>query len=180
MYMYGLTEITIANEKLGTSHFETKYLAVRAAESGREKGFRGMLMAVNVTASQLGYLSWLMPNTNLELEKLPFSNETLTVYQAKGKLSLETVNEFIQKLRPESAQHLVLDLNGVTFLDSAGVGSLVSLFVSRRNQAKTFALAGLSQQGKAVVTVAGLHNLLPIYNSIEEATAAAAKKAGSA
>ena len=121
-----------------------------------------------------------MANANLELEKLPSSNETLTVYTAKGKLSLETVNEFIQKLRPETAQSVVLDLSGVTFLDSAGVGSLVSLFVSRRNQAKTFALAGLSPQGKAVVTVAGLHNLLPIYGSVEEATAAAAKKAGGA
>jgi anti-sigma B factor antagonist len=121
-----------------------------------------------------------MQPSKLELDKLASSNETLTVYQAKGKLSLETVNDFIQKMRPESAQHLVLDLGGVTFLDSAGVGSLVSLFVSRRNQAKTFALAGLSQQGKAVVTVAGLHNLLPIYGTLEEATAATSKKAGGA
>lgn len=121
-----------------------------------------------------------MQNPKLELEKLPSSNDTLTVYRATGKLSLESVNEFIQKMRPEPAQHLVLDLSAVTFLDSAGVGSLVSLFVSRRNQAKTFALAGLNAQGKAVVTVAGLHNLLPIYSTLEEATAAAAKKAGSA
>jgi hypothetical protein len=51
--------------------------------------------------------------------------------------------------------------------------------VSRRNQSKTFALAGLTAQGKAVVTVAGLQNLLPIYNTLAEATsaAAAAKKA---
>jgi anti-sigma B factor antagonist len=112
-----------------------------------------------------------MPPFKLELEKLPSSDETLTIYKATGKLSLETVNEFIQKVRPETAASVVLDMSGVTFLDSAGVGSLVSLFVSRRNQGKKFGLAALTQQGSAVVTVAGLQNLLPVYKTVEEAVA---------
>jgi len=48
---------------------------------------------------------------------------------------------------------------------------LVSLFVSRRNQGKRFALATLTSQGTAVVTVAGLQNLLPIYKTVAEAQA---------
>jgi anti-sigma B factor antagonist len=112
-----------------------------------------------------------MPPFKLDLEKLPSSNETITIYKAVGKLSLETVNEFIQKVRPETAAYVVLDMHEVTFLDSAGVGSLVSLFVSRRNQGKKFALAALSSQSTAVVMVAGLQNLLPIYKTVEEALA---------
>ena len=110
-----------------------------------------------------------MPPITLELEKRPGSTDALAVFQLKGKLSLETVNEFIQKLRPEPAQHLILGMSGVTFLDSAGVGALVSLFVNRRNHGKTFALAALAPQSSAVVTVAGLQNLLPIYKTVEEA-----------
>jgi anti-sigma B factor antagonist len=112
-----------------------------------------------------------MPPFKLELEKQPSSNENFTIYKATGKLSLETVSEFIQKLRSETAMHVVLDLSGVSFLDSAGVGALVSLFVSRRNHEKTFALASLAPQGTAVVTVAGLQKLLPIYKTVEEAVA---------
>jgi anti-sigma B factor antagonist len=112
-----------------------------------------------------------MPPFRLDLEKLPSSNDALTVYKATGKLSLETVNEFIQKMRAETAAYVVLDLSAVTFLDSAGVGGLVSLFVSRRNQGKVFALAALSPQSTAVVTVAGLQNLLPVYKTVEEAAA---------
>jgi anti-sigma B factor antagonist len=112
-----------------------------------------------------------MQSFKLELEKQRSSNENVTIYKATGKLSLETVNEFIQKLRPEAAKHLVLDLSGVNFLDSAGVGSLVSVFVSRRNQGKTFALASLTQQGIAVVSVAGLQKLLPIHKTVGEAVA---------
>jgi len=105
----------------------------------------------------------------LNLEKHPASTESQTIYQAKGKLSLETVNEFIQRLRPEPAQHLVLDMSGVNFLDSAGVGALVSLFVKRRSHGKTFALAALASQASAVVTVAGLQKLLPIFATVDEA-----------
>jgi anti-anti-sigma factor len=112
-----------------------------------------------------------MPPFKLEVEKLPSSNDTLTVYKATGKLSLETVNEFLPKLRAENAQTIVLDMAGVSFLDSAGVGALVSLFVSRRNQGKVFALAALPPQAVAVVTVAGLQNLLPVYKTVDEATA---------
>ncbi len=112
-----------------------------------------------------------MSSFKLDLEKLPSSNETLTTYKATGKLSLETVNEFIQKMRAETAAYVILDMSGVSFLDSAGVGALVSLFVSRRNQGKVFALAALSPQSTAVVMVAGLQNLLPVYKTVEDAAA---------
>ncbi|MGB9514618.1 MAG: STAS domain-containing protein, partial [Candidatus Acidiferrum sp.] len=85
--------------------------------------------------------------TNLDLEKQPSSNDGVTIYKANGKLGLETVNGFIQQMRGETAAYVVVDLSGVTFLDSAGVGALVSLFVSRRSQGKIFALAALPPQG---------------------------------
>jgi anti-sigma B factor antagonist len=113
-----------------------------------------------------------MSTFKLDLEKEPSSNDTLTIIKATGKISLETVNDFATKMRAETANSLVLDMSAVSFLDSAGVGALVSLFVSRRNHQKKFSLAALSQQGNAVVTVAGLQNLLPIYKTVEEATAA--------
>jgi len=112
-----------------------------------------------------------MPPFTIELEKLPSKDAASTTYRAKGKLSLETVSRFIQEMRPEPSQKLILEMSGVSFLDSAGVGALVSLFVNRRTQGKTLALASLSPQATAVVTVAGLQNLLPIYKTVEEATA---------
>ena len=107
----------------------------------------------------------------LDLDKAPGSTETVAIYQPKGKFSLETVSEAIQKLRADETPHMILDLGGVTYLDSAGVGSLVSLFVSRRSHHRTFALAALSPQSSATVTVAGLQNYLPIYKTLEEALA---------
>ena len=107
----------------------------------------------------------------LDLDKALISTETVAVYQPKGKFSLETVSEATQKLRAETTPHMILDMSGVSYLDSAGVGSLVSLFVSRRSHGRTFALAALSAQSSAVITIAGLQNYLPVHKTLEEALA---------
>ncbi len=119
----------------------------------------------------LNYSPCLMQPTHLDLEKQAGSNGSPIVMRLNGKLCLETVHNFIQTLRPEPAAHLILDLAGVSFLDSAGVGALAQLFVHRRNQGQSFALTGLTKQSGAVLQVAGLSKLLPIHSSVEEALA---------
>jgi len=116
-----------------------------------------------------------MQTTHLELERSATDNEDLLVVGLNGKLSLETVHDFIATMRPEPAQALILDMSKCSFLDSAGVGALVSLFVSRRNHGKKLILSGLTSQGQAVMQVSGLIKLLPFYPLVEDAITAAAK-----
>lgn len=97
------------------------------------------------------------------------SNGTPTVAKLEGKLSLETVSQFLQTMRPQPSASLVLDMSGVSFLDSAGVGALVQLFVHRRTVGQKFALAALTQQGNAVMQVSGLLKLMPVFASVAEA-----------
>lgn len=118
-------------------------------------------------------LAGLMLHSHLELERAAGSDADRLILQLKGKLSLETVHNFIQTARGEKAAHLILNMSDVSFLDSAGVGALVQLFVHRRSLGKTFALSGLSKHSHAVMEVAGLTRLLPIHNSVEEALAQA-------
>jgi anti-sigma B factor antagonist len=130
-----------------------------------------MLTFVNVRSPGFRYSPFLMPAYKLDLVKLPISNEIMSVYRPKGKFSLETVSDAIPKLRADTAAHMILDFSEVSFLDSAGVGALVSLFVSRRGHGRTFGMAALSKQSNAVVTVAGLQNYLPVYPTLDEALA---------
>jgi anti-anti-sigma factor len=112
-----------------------------------------------------------MTQPRLELERLAGSDGDRVILGLKGPLSVETVPNFLQTIRPERAAYLILEMSGVSFLDSAGVGALVQLFVHRRNKGQTFALAGLTHQGSAIIQVAGLRKLLPTYSSSEEALA---------
>ena len=110
-----------------------------------------------------------MQPATLDIAQLPASNGTIVV-KLTGKLSLETVNGFLQSLRPVDCEKLILDMSDVSFLDSAGVGALVQLFVHRRGRSQKFALAALTAQGNATMQVSGLVKLLPIFLTIEEAS----------
>jgi anti-anti-sigma factor len=117
----------------------------------------------------LRYSPQLMESATLELQQAPASQKGTVVTRLNGKLALETVNSFIQTMRQEPAAHLVLDMSGLSFLDSSGVGALVSLFVSRKHAGKTLVLANLTKQGTAVLQVSGLMKLIPTYSTVEEA-----------
>ena len=103
----------------------------------------------------------------LDLENQTRGSADIYVTRLTGKLSLETVPDFLCMMRSEPASYLVLDLSGVSFLDSAGVGALVGLFISRRNTGKRLALAALERQAIAVLQVSGLIHLLPVYTSVD-------------
>jgi anti-anti-sigma factor len=113
-----------------------------------------------------------MEMARLELQQGQGSGHGEAVTRLNGKLSLETVNSFIQTMRQEQAKHMVLDMSGLSFLDSSGVGALVSLFVTRKHTGKTLVLAGLTKQGIAVLQVSGLLKLIPAYPTVEAAVSA--------
>jgi len=110
-----------------------------------------------------------MRPSRLEIAQQPASDGTL-VARLSGRLSLETVSNFLQQTRAVAADKLVLDMSGVSFMDSAGVGALVQLFVHRRSQSKKLAVAALTSQGTAVMQVAGLMKLIPTFATVEEAS----------
>src|SRR5260221_4985914 len=100
-----------------------------------------------------------MQPATLDIEQQSSGNGLL-IARLKGKLSLETVSGFLQQLRPVDSAKLVLDMSGVSFLDSAGVGALVQLFVHRRGKSQRFSLGALSQQGHAGIQVFRLVELV--------------------
>ena len=110
-----------------------------------------------------------MQAAKLDVFQQPGNNGSI-VAKLTGRLSLETVGNFLKEMRQVQAEKLVLDMGGVTFLDSAGVGGLVQLFVSRRGQSKKLHVANLTAQGSAVMQVAGLTKLLPTFATVEEAS----------
>ena len=116
----------------------------------------------------LRYPSASMGLATLDIARLPGSNGNL-VAKLTGKLSMETVGGFLRELRTVEAEKLVLDMSDLSFVDSAGVGALVQIFVHRRGKSQKFALARLTPQGMAVMQVAGLHKLLPQFPTVEEA-----------
>ena len=67
------------------------------------------------------------------------------------------------------SKQVVLNLEGVNYIDSSGVGTLVGLHASAKAAGGTLKLAGLSGRVKDVLVITKLHTIFETYDSAEEA-----------
>ena len=84
------------------------------------------------------------------------------VVECHGKLTLEHAPLLRNKVRtliPDD-KRIILDLKDVPFMDSAGLGMLVTLYVSARSRGCKLELTNLS---KALRTLLGMTNLLSLF-----------------
>lgn len=96
----------------------------------------------------------------LKLETVTTLEQTLV--RCIGRMtypSSGTLQTTIRGLIPET-KRLVLDLAEVTYLDSFGVGALVSVYLSARRQHCELRLINMSQQGKELLRITNLASLL--------------------
>ncbi len=93
-----------------------------------------------------------------------FTVEDATVVQCAGRLTVETASILKAEVRPmiPHAKRIVLDLTDLTHMDSAGLGSLVGLYVSAKRASCDFRLINLS---KRVRKLLGITHLLSIFEA---------------
>ena len=95
----------------------------------------------------------------------------------EGAFDFETVPEIDRFLRRTFGpfyyrQHLLLDLQGVSFVDSSFVSYLVSLVRHLHVERKELVLSRPVGHVRKVLSLVGLPNLVPVYDSLDEAVAA--------
>lgn len=71
----------------------------------------------------------------------------------------------------EAVSGVVLDLSGVTFMDSAGLGVLVGANRRARDAGMTMRLAGGSVQVLKLLAMTGLASVMPPFDDVASATA---------
>jgi anti-sigma B factor antagonist len=88
--------------------------------------------------------------------------ESRAVVTVAGSLDLETRDALRDAgqaaLAADSANALVLDLAGITFIDSTGIGALVGLAGDAADVGRAFSLRDPSPRVTRILTVTGLIN----------------------
>lgn len=69
-------------------------------------------------------------------------------------------------------KNLLVDLSGVTYIDSSGVASLVEGYQTAKKQNQKFGLVGVSKAVLSVLQLARLDKVFPIHTSAAECIAA--------
>ena len=97
----------------------------------------------------------------------------VTVVDVEGRIVLgEESNSFRERLKSLIAsgkKKIVLNLAQVTYIDSAGLGTLVSTFHSAKTQGATLKLANLGAKFKEVLQVT---KLMTVFDTYDNETAA--------
>jgi len=84
-------------------------------------------------------------------------------------------DSLLQVIADENFRGLVVNLAGVSFIDSTGIGVLVGAWRRTKATDGALALASPSPQAQSVLGATGLTRVLSIYSSEEEAVQALAQ-----
>src|SRR5688572_6106154 len=97
----------------------------------------------------------------------------VTILRLTGRLELEdgdlVFRDYVNRLVAEGRVKIVLDLKDVTHIDSAGLGMLVSKYVSTRNRDGTIKLLNLTRRSSHLMGITRLATVFEIFD--EEADA---------
>ncbi|MCP4545041.1 MAG: STAS domain-containing protein [bacterium] len=94
------------------------------------------------------------------------------VIKVTGRLEAVTAQElrdYCQDLHKVGHQHLVLDLSGIAFIASSGVGTLLALTEEFSREGGGLYLTAVSPAAIAVIRLLNLERFLAIYATPEEA-----------
>jgi anti-sigma B factor antagonist len=68
-----------------------------------------------------------------------------------------------------TTKRIVLNLAGVSYIDSGGLGTLVGLYITARNAGGAIKLAGLNERVGDLLQVTKLLTVFDIYDTVEQA-----------
>lgn len=105
----------------------------------------------------------------------------ITVLDIEGRIVLgEESNSFrerVKSLLAAGKRKVVLNMANVSYIDSAGLGTLVATFHSARSQGATLKLANLGSKFREVLQVTKLMTVFDTYDSEAAAVQSFAKAA---
>ncbi len=94
-------------------------------------------------------------------------SESITTISLSGRFDATVVGrfkEFLNSLSPNGAERYVVDLANLQYIDSGGLGCLVSFLRRVRQNGGDIKVATLSGKVRAVFELTKLHRIFEIYD----------------
>ena len=89
------------------------------------------------------------------------------ILRLTGPLILNTLFEFQDLARADADSAIVIDLSGVPYMDSAGLGSVLGVLTSCQRKGRGFGIVGVTDRIRTLFKVAGVDGLIPTFDSVE-------------
>ena len=97
----------------------------------------------------------------------------VTVLDMSGKITIGegsvSLRSAIRRLLEEGKKRILLNLAGVSYIDSSGIGELVSSYTAINKEGGQLKLLNLTQKIKDLLTITKLLTVFDVYDSEAEA-----------
>ena len=97
----------------------------------------------------------------------------VTVLSLAGRVTLgdesSHLRSTIKDLLKQGKKRLVLDLSQVTYIDSAGLGTLVAAYTSARNQGGDIRLASVTSRFDELLNITKLVTIFSVHDTVDGA-----------
>lgn len=93
-----------------------------------------------------------------------------SVIALSGEIDVHLAPAVREALASAATCDVVCELSGVTFMDSAGFRVLREASLRTRSAGGSLRLAAPTAGPRRILAIAGLHEDLPVYDSVDEAT----------
>ena len=112
------------------------------------------------------------PTTPAAIETLQGASAETAILKVSGPLTIHNFFEFQDLTRRQTARVLLIDLSSVPYIDSAALGSLVGIHVSRESSNKKYAIVGANERLQNLFRVTTIYQFLATFPTLAEAEAA--------
>jgi anti-sigma B factor antagonist len=115
-----------------------------------------------------------MPQEPLNIEDISGTASGQRVLLLSGPITLTNFFPFQAMVRADTSRSLILDLAGVPYIDSAGIGALVGAYVNRQKDGRSLSLAGVTDRVRGSLQVTRVEQFFTFYDTLAAAQGAVA------
>ena len=99
----------------------------------------------------------------------------VSVVMISGRLSLrgetEKLDAAVSKLLAQDQKKVILDITAMDYVDSSGIGTLVSCLTKTKKAGGDLKVAGANPRIRRIFSMTGVESVLPMFDTIAAATA---------
>jgi anti-sigma B factor antagonist len=106
----------------------------------------------------------------LSMERKEGKANGIQIIRVTGPLTLSNLFAFQDELRNSDLPSVsILELSGVPYMDSAGIGAVINYFTHSRNRGSRLVVTGVNSRVMELFKLTGVHVVIPMAATVEEA-----------
>src|SRR5580692_3717021 len=105
----------------------------------------------------------------LQIQPIPGSLPDVTILALQGPLTIGTVFEFQAVTRQPDLKSTIIDFSGVPYMDSVGLGALLSHWAHSQRIGVKFAAVAISDRVRVLLDMSKVSTILPSFPTVADA-----------